>query len=118
MTDHDLCTLFVAQVLVRIDPSRLVLGEESRILHFPISWYKAPVRTSWLFAPTRIAASAARLATCMECWKVPGTVSDIWRSKSLLIFDSSTKVTLEVNPNVFPTGTTADKRIIAELHLL
>ena len=34
MTDHDLCTLFVAQVLVRIDPSRLVLGEESRILHF------------------------------------------------------------------------------------
>ena len=46
-------------------------------------------------------ASAARLATCMECWKVPGTVSDICRKRSLLIFESSTKVTLEVNPKVF-----------------
>ena len=32
---------------------------------------------------------------------LPGTVSDICRKRSLLIFESSTKVTLEVNPNVF-----------------
>ena len=66
-----------------------------------MSWYKAPVRTNWLLAPILLAASAARFATCIECWKVPGAISDIFLSRLLLILESSTNVTLEVNPNVF-----------------
>ena len=33
MADDDLGTLLIAQILVRIDSTRLVLGEEHRILH-------------------------------------------------------------------------------------
>ena len=34
VADHDLCALFVAEVLVWVDAARLVLGEEHRVLHF------------------------------------------------------------------------------------
>ena len=33
VTDHDLSTLFVIQILMRIDSSRLVFCKEGRILH-------------------------------------------------------------------------------------
>ena len=35
MADNDLCTLFVIQILMRINPSRLILRKESRIFHLP-----------------------------------------------------------------------------------
>ncbi len=48
-----------------------------------------------------LAAAAARFANCKEWLNVPGATSDISRISLLLMFDNSTNVTLEVNPNVF-----------------
>ena len=68
---------------------------------FPISWYKAPVLTNWAFAPILFAASAAKFEICMECWNVPGQISESCLSTGELMSDNSTKVTLEMKPNVF-----------------
>ena len=38
-----------------------------------------------------------------ECWNVPGATSLSVRSSFLLVFDSSIRVTFDVNPNVFST---------------
>ena len=35
MADNNLRTLFITQVLVRIDSARLILCKESRIFHLP-----------------------------------------------------------------------------------
>ncbi len=100
MADDDLGALFIAQILVRVDSARLVFGEEHRILHFADVMIQRSGTYQLAFGSDALAASA-RLATCMECWKVPGTVSDMRRSRLLLMLDNSTRVTLEVKPNVF-----------------
>jgi len=48
-----------------------------------------------------LAAAAARLAICRECWNVPGATSDSSRNRLVLMFDSSTSVTSLVKPKVF-----------------
>ena len=54
-----------------------------------------------VFMPILFATSVARFATCMECWNVPGASSVSFRNSSLFVLDSSTSVTLDVNPNIF-----------------
>ena len=66
-----------------------------------MSWYSAPVRTNCALAPIFIAASAAKLDTCIECWNVPGHISDNCLRIGELISDSSTNVTFDTKPNVF-----------------
>ena len=59
------------------------------------------MRTSRLLAPILLATSVARLAVCNECWNVPGASSASFLRGSLLVFDSYTRVTFEVKPNIF-----------------
>ena len=65
----------------------------------PMSWYSAPVRASMGFPPILLAISLAKLATCIECWKVPGASSDNLRISGLFTSLSSIRRMFEIKPN-------------------
>ena len=56
-----------------------------------------------MLAPIFSAASPPRLATCNECWKVPGQLVDSFLNRGLLMSDSSMRVIDEVKPKAFST---------------
>ena len=67
----------------------------------PMSWYRAPARTSCTFAPTAPATASAMFITCRECWKVPGAFCSSSWSRGLDVSQSSLRRYTETRLNIF-----------------
>ena len=61
----------------------------------------APALINKALAPISRAPISARLATCKECWKVPGASSDNLLSNGLLVSVNSNNETSDTKENIF-----------------
>ena len=65
---------------------------------------------SHAFPPISSMPSSAKLATCIECWKVPGASADNLLNKGLFVSDNSKSEISETNEKIF-----SNKKIICRL---
>lgn len=100
VADDDLCRTLLGKLVVGVDTG-LVLGKEGGVEHFAYVVIQGTGTHELGLSTYLSATSAARLATCNECTKVPCATFDMRRNTLLLVLDNSTSVTLEVKPNSF-----------------
>lgn len=106
MVDDNTRTLHRTERIVGIH-AMLVFGKKRRIVDFADIVVKRACTHKLHIGTYTVAASEARLLTCIECWKVPGHSSDSSRNTGLLTSLSSTKVTDDTKPNIFSSTNTS-----------